>query len=252
MTRRRDVDDAMRGWPFRPGSVSARLVRARDGREIVQMRIDLGVLQMEVDGRPDGERPGGMSTYLDYLASLAIGQGDSFEINQAQSVEVDREFQQYYQRRLCWLALHEFRRALSDADHTLALMDFVATHANHPAWIAAHERYRPFVLFHRTQAAALAAVGYAGPEVALAEIEDGLRRIRLAGMTWPDDADEDAAEEQEEMIGQLLELKEWIRSHYRMGQTLAEQLADAVASERYELAARLRDEIARRRRSRSV
>jgi protein-arginine kinase activator protein McsA len=37
-----------------------------------------------------------------------------------------------------------------------------------------------------------------------------------------------------------------MREEYRVGKTLAEQLADAVAAEEYERAARLRDEIAKR------
>ena len=30
------------------------------------MRIDLGLLQMELDGRPDGQRPHGFESLLDY------------------------------------------------------------------------------------------------------------------------------------------------------------------------------------------
>ncbi|MFZ1935664.1 MAG: UvrB/UvrC motif-containing protein [Thermoguttaceae bacterium] len=50
------------------------------------------------------------------------------------------------------------------------------------------------------------------------------------------------------MVGQLAVMKESLREEYRVGKTLAEQLADAVASEEYERAARLRDEIARQQR----
>ena len=53
--------------------------------------------------------------------------------------------------------------------------------------------------------------------------------------------------DQDELVGQLAVMKESLREEYRVGKTLAEQLADAVASEEYERAARLRDEIARRR-----
>jgi protein-arginine kinase activator protein McsA len=41
-------------------------------------------------------------------------------------------------------------------------------------------------------------------------------------------------------------LKEWLREEYHVGQTLEEQLAEAVAAEQYERAAQLRDQIARR------
>ena len=52
----RDIDAALEGWEFQPGIVQARLVVAADQRQVIQMRVDLGVLQMEVGNRPDGER----------------------------------------------------------------------------------------------------------------------------------------------------------------------------------------------------
>jgi hypothetical protein len=54
-----DIDKALAGWEFKPGMVQARLVTASDGRQVIQLRIDLGVLQMELKGRPDGLRPNG-------------------------------------------------------------------------------------------------------------------------------------------------------------------------------------------------
>ena len=55
---RRDLDDVIQGWPYdpEPGEHLAREVRARDGRKVLQVRIELGVLQLEVTGRPDGLR----------------------------------------------------------------------------------------------------------------------------------------------------------------------------------------------------
>ena len=64
---RRDIDEAIQGWPFDPemGEVIAREVRAKDGRPLIQIRVELGLLQLEVIGRPDGTRPHGFVTYLD-------------------------------------------------------------------------------------------------------------------------------------------------------------------------------------------
>ena len=47
----------------------------------------------------------------------------------------------------------------------------------------------------------------------------------------------------------LTQLRESLRREYGVGRTLHEQLADAVAAEEYELAARIRDELARAWRS---
>ena len=37
----------------------ARKIVGEDGKEKLQVRLDLGLLQMELNGRPDGERPHG-------------------------------------------------------------------------------------------------------------------------------------------------------------------------------------------------
>lgn len=242
MPRRQDIDRLLREWPYQPGEISARLIKAADGRQVLQLRIDLGLMQLEVNNRPDGERPGGAETYFDYLLALAIHAGEDFELTEEQCREVDREFVQYYQRRLCWLALREFDRVVCDADHTLNLMDFVREHSPSQQWTWSHEQYRPFVLFHRTQAAAFSALERLGAEPAIEAVSVGLERIRefFVEHDLVDQFEED------ELVQRLLELRESVREHYRVGKTLSEQLAEAVASEQYELAAQLRDEIARR------
>ncbi len=236
----KDIDDLLAGWPYQPGEVLARLVAASDGREILQMRVDMGVLQMEVDGRPDGARPQGAETYFDYLLSLMIHEGDNFELSTEQCSEADREFVQFYHRRICWLALRKFREAARDADHTLAFMDFVKQHSPDEDWTVSHEQYRPFVMFHKTQATALAELGEHGAEAAISEINRGLDNFRKVFEEY------DAAEkfDDDELVRQLKELQKSLREHYRVGRTLDEQLADAVAAEQFELAAQLRDQIA--------
>jgi hypothetical protein len=242
MSQPQDIDHVLDRWPYEHGVVSARLVRAHDGREVLQMRVEMGVLQMETCHRPDGERPDGAETYLDLLLRESVHFEDDFELTEEQCIEVDREFVQFYHRRICWLALREFRRAVEDADHTLCLMDFVVSHSPHEEWTRSHERYRPLVLFHRTQAAALAKLDDS-PEEAIEEINRGLGAIRRAAAA-PDDEQLPAPDD---IVGQLHQLQGWIREQYDIGRTLDEQLADAVRDERYELAAELRDKIAARR-----
>jgi hypothetical protein len=238
-----DIDLVLRQWPFQPGVIAARLVSAGDGREVLQMRIEMGLLQMETTGRPDGEHPGGLDTCLDWLQELARAQGEAFVLSEQHCMEIDREFAQFYQRRICCLVLRQFARAVADSDYTLALMDFVVAHSPNPQWTLSHEQYRPFVLFHRIQAAAMLALESSGPEVAIETINQGLEQMRALFVKF-------GAEEQfdqDELVAQLAAMKESLREEYRVGKTLAEQLADAVSAEEYERAARLRDEIAKRR-----
>ncbi|MEN6458739.1 MAG: UvrB/UvrC motif-containing protein [Thermoguttaceae bacterium] len=238
-----DIDFILHGWPFKPGVIAARLIRAADDREVLQMRVEMGVLQMELTGRPDGEHPGGTDNCLQWLGDLARVQGESFLLDQSQCLEIDREFLQFYHRRICCLALRQFARAMADADYLLALTDFLAAHSPDPQWTMSHEQYRPLVLFHRIQAAAMVALEATDAEAAIEVIHQGLEQLRDVFIRFG--AEEQF--EQDELVSQLNAMKESLRQEYKVGKTLAEQLADAVAGEEYERAARLRDEIARRR-----
>jgi hypothetical protein len=244
--RPQHLDHILAEWPYEFGQASARLVSGSDGRDLVQLRVDLGVLQMEATGRPDGIRPGGCDTYYDHLMSLAFQEGESFELDEERCMQIDREFMQYFHRRIAWLALRAFGRAIADADHTLALMDFSSSHARNAEWVETHEQYRPFVLFHRSQAAALVALEANQPEAAAAAIDEGLEKIRDVFVAH--DAEEEFDDSQ--LALKLQELKQAISEHFQLRPSLAQQLADAIATEQYELAARLRDKLGRQRRKR--
>jgi hypothetical protein len=242
MARKENIDRLLRDWPYDPQGISVRKKKGDDGREVLQMRLDLGLLQLEIKGRPDGQRPQGAETYYDYLIGRTLTEGDEFVMTEDECEEADREFVQYYHRRICWLALREFPQAVADADHTLGMMDFCRDHSPDEQWTLSHEQYRPFVLFHRTQAAALSALGDKGAEAAVEEITKGLDRMKQVFVDY--EAEEEFDED--ELVQRLVELRESLRQHFRVGRTLQEQLADAIANEKYELAAEIRDELNRR------
>jgi hypothetical protein len=237
----KDIDEALEGWDFNPGMVQARLVQASDGRQVIQLRIDLGILQLETHDRPDGTRPEGCATYYDVLREYARVH-PNFVLEEEQCLQADREFVQFYHRRLCWLALHEYSRAVADADHTLAFMDLVRDHSPGEEYTQAHERYRSFVIFHRTQAAAALALEQNNAEAAVDEIRAGLARLQAFFAT-------NQAEEQLEedgIVKRLREMEQALRQKHQVGATLREQLDSAVAAEDYETAARIRDALRRR------
>ena len=237
--RPQHLDHLFDEWPYEFGEVAARIVRGADGREVVQLRVELGVLQMEVAGRPDGSRPGGCATCLDWLSGKAADKSAAFALDECRCAEIDREFVQFFHRRVAWLALRRFDRAVADADHTLALMDFSSLYAPQRVWAEMHEQYRPFVLFHRAQAAALAALEKQGAGSAIAEIDAGSALIHDALLR-----DQTADEvEQDELLEKLAEMKSAIAEHYEVQPSLTQRLADAIAAEHYELAAQLRDQL---------
>ena len=239
------IDPALRGWDYEPGSVQARLVKGKDGRTVIQMRVDLGVLQLEVEGRPDGKQPHGCTTYFDYLqhrAHITERRGREFQLDEEECQEADREFLQYYHRRVCWLALREYAKAVADADHTLAFMDFIRQHSPSEEYTQAHEQYRGFVTFQRTQGAAALALEKNNPEQAIDEVRTGLTHLRDFFVAH--DAEEQM--EQDGMVRHLRKIEDFVRREHHIDATLQEQLEAAIANEEYEHAARLRDELRKR------
>jgi UvrB/uvrC motif len=240
-----DIDNALRGWDFNVGVPQARIVQAGDGRQVLQLRVDLGLLQLETSGRPDGTQPHGCATYFQYLrdqARLADRTGQPFILSEEQSGEADREFFQFYHRRICWLALRNYAKAMQDADHTLGFMDFVRDHSPSDRYTQAHEQYRGLVLFHRTQAAAALALESDDAEGAIDAIHQGLEKMHafFVSLEAEDQFDEDL------MVSQLRKMEEALRQKHGIESTLQEQLEEAVAREDYEGAARLRDQLRNR------
>lgn len=151
-----DIGEILRSWEFDPDSIIIRKIDGDDGKEKIQIRINLGILQMEMDGRPDGKE-----SMLDYYDSLIEqskridGTTETFVITEKDMREIDIEIMQYYQRRICFFALNEYIGAKKDAEHNLHLMDIIKNYCKDKEYIDSHEQYRPFVIMERTRAAGL-------------------------------------------------------------------------------------------------
>ena len=48
-----DIGKILDEWPFNPDEFTARRIKTRGGGEKIQIRIDMGILQLETDGRPE-------------------------------------------------------------------------------------------------------------------------------------------------------------------------------------------------------
>src|SRR5262249_54068777 len=65
----KDIGPLLKGWDYEPGTINVRKINGADGAPKLQMRLDLGLLQMELTGRPDGAKPHGYDSLLDYFES---------------------------------------------------------------------------------------------------------------------------------------------------------------------------------------
>src|SRR5205085_8857252 len=89
-----DLNTILKDWPHETGTIKVRKVAGLDGREKLQLRIDLGVLQMELSGRPDGTRPNNCESLLAYhqlKSAHAMAQGDTYDLSSEQVAEFQKE-----------------------------------------------------------------------------------------------------------------------------------------------------------------
>src|SRR5882757_4415233 len=61
-----DISPLLDHWQYNSGQVFVRKFKGKDGKEKIQLRVDLGLLQMNAEGRPDGKRPYGHNSLFDY------------------------------------------------------------------------------------------------------------------------------------------------------------------------------------------
>jgi hypothetical protein len=128
----KDISSIVLGWPYDANEVRARWIQADDGTRKVQLRLDLGVFQMEIEGRPDGTRPQGLSSLLEkYIEEEMQAPGKTLpnQLDSDACAELQQEVMQYYYRIMAFYALGEFAGVVRDSDHNLDLIDIVSEYA---------------------------------------------------------------------------------------------------------------------------
>ena len=120
------------------------------------MRIDLGLIQMELSGRPDGERPDGHESLLEVFeakAQAALEAGDAYSLDAESCALLMREGLQYYHRYLSAFHLERFDLVSRDTERNLRLFRFVAKYAARQRDKIEFDQYRPYVQMMHTRAA---------------------------------------------------------------------------------------------------
>ena len=74
-----DISNVLGEWPYEPGKLNVRIVIADDGRELVQLRMEMGIVQMELKGRPDGIQQEGFASLLECYETKGVPNGLSPE-----------------------------------------------------------------------------------------------------------------------------------------------------------------------------
>lgn len=115
---RDDLDHILRTWPEEPPSRRVRIVTALDGRQVLQQRIEMGVIQLELVGRPDGARPAGFDSWLDAFRTRLPHAG----LDDGQLLDMLAEGRLYLIRAVALLAIDQIDAAAQDAAHARAVV----------------------------------------------------------------------------------------------------------------------------------
>lgn len=247
MSREPDLTELLASWPYEAGSVSARTFIGVDGRSKIQVRIELGMLQMEADGRPDGARPGGAESLL-HLARERQQAFESthsshatFRLSPEECAALREEAVLYYHRYVARFALEDFDGVVRDTQRNLEVFDLCRRHAQEPQDREVLEQFRPFVVLMRTRAEAASLLRASHTRGAIAAIDRGLDELRDA---FTDRGRAERFESANETQA-LRSLRDMLVPKLPASQRieLEERLRAALAAENYELAAILRDEL---------
>jgi hypothetical protein len=239
-----DLNTILKDWPHESGAIKVRKILGLDGREKLQLRIDLGVLQMEMAGRPDGVRPNGCESLLVYhqqRANRAEEKGEEYELSPEQCTELQQEGIQYYHRYLSLFQINEFAGVVRDTQRNLDLFNFVTEHTDREELSWTMQQFRPYVLMMNTRAKASILLAQGKFAEAMLQIQYG--RDAIADFFQRSSAPELAAKSSE--IAFLEEWLEEVRAKRPLSklEVMQREMESAIAGELYERAAELRDAI---------
>ena len=121
-----DISHLLDDWEYQAGQVVVRKFKGADGKEKIQLRVDLGVLQMNAEGRPDGKRPYGHPSLFDHYRirlqkhrAAHEGSEDGFKLTSEDCAKLQLEALQYHHRYICLLQLEYYDAVLRDAGRNL-------------------------------------------------------------------------------------------------------------------------------------
>lgn len=246
-----DISQLLQDWAFDPEQVSARWITGLDGLQKIQLRLDLGLFQMEVEGRPDGLRPRGYPSMVDYFKTAEKKSrdiGEELALTEEDCAFLQQEAVQYYYRYLAFFALRFFEGVIRDTQHSLNLLELVDRYAvdDDSAWQLL--QFYPYVRMMHARAKAEVAAADKDFDSAITVLEEGLEDIRMFWSDAPMEPDEEDVYEEyypsqeEEFLQGLLRHFQKKRPKSQKDQ-LSEALQKAIETEDYERAAQLRDRL---------
>ena len=253
----KDISNTLAGWEYDPDRMSVRIIKGDDGRDKIQLRLDLGVLQMEFDGRPDGQRVEGCDSWLDYYRQKQKDHdaqnpdAASFQLDSDDCTRLLREGVQYYHRYISFWHLGRYELCARDTSRNLRLFTFVREHARHQRDKLQFDQWRPYVTMMHARAVATPLIELEDYKAAIGAVDAGIAAIRKF-------LEEYDQAQNAENCSELVHLLRWREELAAKNPTmlleapqapqhplasLRAELEKAILEERFEEAAMLRDKI---------
>lgn len=258
----KDLSPIVDGWDFQPDEITVRSIIGEDGKEKIQLRIDLGIMQLEVHGRPDGKEILGAESWFDLHKQrqkehdAANPDGVPYLLSSEDCAELMREGVQYYHRYISFWHTERYELCARDTQRNLKLLKFVRGHARYDRDKLQFDQWRPYATMMHTRAVTTPLVALRQWDAAISAVDAGIRAVEKFLSDY-------GQEEQAEKMGELVFLQRWRKEIYsQAGRSpdsstdeteesddpvtqIEKQLAEAVENEDYEAAAQLRDELQR-------
>lgn len=241
-----DISQILEHWDYQPGHVAVRKFKGKDGVEKVQLRVDLGLLQMNAQGRPDGKRPFGHESLLDHFMAQRArhreahpASDETFRLKSEDCGRLHQEALQYHHRYICLFQMEDYPGVVRDTERNLLLLDFVQKHAVSEDLAWALQQFRPQLILMHIRAKGSLSMGDGKYLDAIKIIEAGIEDLR---QFYRDFARHDLGEQ----TGELQALESWLaeiqsKRPLTEREKLESALNDAVRREDYEKAAQVRD-----------
>ena len=241
-----DITDILKEWEYNPAD-NTRKIMGEDGLEKLQVRLPLGIEQYEVNGRPDGMRPFGKESYLDYYEEMAAqyieknNTDEGFGLESEDCMRLAEEGIFYYYRYVLFFQIQDYVNTIRDTERNSRLFDFVKKYAVSDADKEAMEQYQPYIIRMGSAAKALWNVKLEQFDEALRRVCEGIREIEMLGEV----SNSVFVYEKKRSLSILREMEKEIRKQKPLSklEKLQKQMARAVKRENYEKAAELRDVI---------
>ncbi len=146
-----DITGILADWEFNSEN-QIRIIKANDGRDVLQVRQPLGIEQYEMDGRPDGKRPFDRETILEeyqerlekHISNHATDKG--FKLKHEDCLLLQNEGILFYYRYLVLFQIGDFTRTARDTEHNLCLCDLVEKYSEAEDDKKELLQYRPYIV----------------------------------------------------------------------------------------------------------